>query len=181
MGAFKYCFMMIGEGLSPENCTGSFASDTFEVNVYGVETDDAACEVAKKEVDNGVELIELCGDFDQEKAQKISAAIDNRADVRFVNYDNEELIKLKTMTSDENYAFIIMVDGFNPGMHQIALLDGTTKIIGVSNLEQACEQAKQLAGCDIDFIELCSAFDCDMAAEVIAAVNGKVPVGYARK
>jgi len=181
MGAFKYCFMMIGEGLSPENCSGSVASDTFEANVYGVETDDAACEVAKNEVENGAELIELCGDFDQVKAQKIRAAIDNKADVRFVDYDNKELKKLNEAASLENYAFIMMVDDFNPGMHQLALADGTVKIIGVGNVEQACEQAKQLAGCDIDFIELCSAFDCDMTAEVIAAINGKVPVGYARK
>ena len=181
MNPCQYCFIFKGEGLSPENCSGSFSSESFKVTVFGVDTFENAVHVAKKSVDSGVTLVELCGDFNQEIADQIRLAINNKATVRFVSYDPEELKKLELLESDENYGFIIMDEGLEPDKNLIKLLDDSVYITGVSNIEQACECAKGLVKNNINFIELCSAFDQPEALAVIEAINGKVPVGYSRK
>jgi hypothetical protein len=181
MGVYKYCFIFRDEGLSSETCNGSFASETFEVNVFGVDDRNEAIGIAKDAVAKGTKLIELCGDFDQNNADKIKSATENKADVRFVTFDPDEFKKFDDMESEENYGFIIMADGFNPEKDHLELADNSVKIIGVSTIEQACEKAKEIVDGGIDSIELCSAFDGEKASKVIAAIAGRVPVGYAKK
>jgi len=96
--------------------------------------------------------VELCGDFNQEVADQIRLAIKNKAEVKFVSYDLEELKKLEKLDSDENYAFIIMDEGLELGKH----------------LNK------------VNFIELSSAFDQQKALSVIKSIDAEVPVGYAR-
>ena len=76
-----------------------------------------------------------------------------------------------------NFAFIIMGD-FDPRKDRAAFSDGTAQIIGVSDLEEARNIAKELCESGADCIELCGAFGEDGARQVIAATDGKIPIGY---
>lgn len=75
------------------------------------------------------------------------------------------------------FAFLIMGQ-FDPQKDRTSICDGTTMMIGVSNLEQACEEAKNLADQGVSCIELCGAFGEDGARKVIEATGSCLPVGY---
>lgn len=52
-----------------------------------------------------------------------------------------------------------------------------TKIMLVKDLDMACQAAKELVEKGVFFIELCSWFDTERTKAVIAAIDGKLPVG----
>lgn len=52
------------------------------------------------------------------------------------------------------------------------------RIIGVSDLEEACKAAVNLYEDGIDCIELCGAFGEEGAKRVIHATHNKIPVGF---
>ncbi|NJP40211.1 hypothetical protein HCH52_04010 [Oscillospiraceae bacterium HV4-5-C5C] len=75
------------------------------------------------------------------------------------------------------FAYIIM-GPFKPEQDQAAIHEGSARLIGVANLEQACQAARQLRQDGIDCIELCGAFGPDGARAVIEATQNQIPVGY---
>lgn len=75
------------------------------------------------------------------------------------------------------FAFIIMGDFEYPKDKQ-SIHNGTARIIGVKNLQEACEESKKLLQKGIDCIELCGAFGEDGAKAVIKATENLIPVGY---
>lgn len=77
-----------------------------------------------------------------------------------------------------NYAFIMIGAGYQPA--QISKLKSdlfSTTVICVENIDMACEEAKKLLTENVQLIELCGAFKGDMVDSIIAAVDGKIPVG----
>ncbi len=181
MGVFKYVFILNSETLTPENYHGSFESDSFKVNVFGVNSMDMACKTVEKAVKDGAQLIDLCGDYDEAKANEIKSLVNKDVGIKFVRYNDVEMAKFNALTSIKTYGIIIKVDGFAPEIHNLKMesdeLD--TTVVGVSNMKEACDQAKKMADSGIAFIELCSAFDEEKANEIVSAVNGKIPVGFA--
>ena len=75
------------------------------------------------------------------------------------------------------YAFIIM-DNFNPKQDRAYIHNDNAQIIGVSNIDEACNVAKGLLKDNIDCIELCGAFGSDGAKKIIDATNNSIPIGY---
>lgn len=75
------------------------------------------------------------------------------------------------------FAYLIM-GGFSPKEDSAAFPGGDVRMVGVSSLEEACDAAAGLAAWGVDCIELCGAFGEEGARAVIAATQGKVPVGY---
>lgn len=181
MSQFKYAFLLNSETLTPENYYGAFETDDFQVNIYGVNSMDLACETAKKIVESGVELIDLCGDFDEEKSNQIKAYTGQEFDIAYAKYSDEEMAKFNALENIQTYGIIIMVEGFEPTSHRLELKSDelNTTVVGVNDMDQACEQAKKFADLGIDFIELCSAFDEEKANAIVDAVEGRIPVGYA--
>ena len=59
--------------------------------VYGVSTIEQACEVARREVQNGVQLIDLCGAFGEAGMQAVVDAIDCDVPVGYVVYSQSEM------------------------------------------------------------------------------------------
>ncbi|MFR5601355.1 MAG: DUF6506 family protein [Lachnospiraceae bacterium] len=75
------------------------------------------------------------------------------------------------------YAFLIMGD-YDSKDDQVEFADGRTRMIGVSDLEDACKVARRLQKSGIDCIELCGAFGEDGARAIIEATEHQVAVGF---
>jgi hypothetical protein len=80
-----------------------------------------------------------------------------------------------------DFMFIFQTGGCHSGTHraELATPEGTTIVICVDTIDEACAVAASAAETgEADFIELCGAFEEDGCRAVIAAVGGKLPVGY---
>ena len=75
------------------------------------------------------------------------------------------------------FAFLIR-GKFDSREDQAVIHNGTARIIGVSDLEDAARTAKRLEEEGIDCIELCGAFREEGARAVIEATGNRIPVGY---
>lgn len=75
------------------------------------------------------------------------------------------------------FAFLIMGD-FSCEIDHAEIHQGTAQIIGVANMEEAVNMARQLQKAGIDCIELCGAFGEEGARKIIEATENKLPVGY---
>ncbi len=73
------------------------------------------------------------------------------------------------------FAFLIMGPFQN---EQAEIHGGSAQIIGVPNLDSACETAKRLLNDGIECIELCGAFGPEGAKRVIEATGNQIPVGF---
>ena len=76
------------------------------------------------------------------------------------------------------FAFLIMDKTFDSKTDKAFIHNGTSQIIGVSNIEEACEIAKKLKNEGIDCIELCGAFKEEGARKIIEATENKIAVGF---
>ena len=75
------------------------------------------------------------------------------------------------------FAFLIMGE-FDSEKDRQSIHGGAAQIIGVSNIEEACREAKQLQREGIDCIEVCGAFGEKGVEAVIQATDNQIPVGY---
>lgn len=81
----------------------------------------------------------------------------------------------------KTWAFIYKTQGASPDVHKADLKSETRRslIYGVSSIEEGAALAKRLMlEDDCKLIELCGGFGVDGTKKVIAAVEGKIPVGY---
>lgn len=76
------------------------------------------------------------------------------------------------------FAFLIMGEAFSACTDTAEIHNGTARMIGVANIEQACAQAKLLLDEGVDCIELCGAFEAAGAKRIIDATGNRIPVGY---
>jgi hypothetical protein len=80
-----------------------------------------------------------------------------------------------------DFLFIFRTDGCDPTVHR-AVIDspeGDVTVVGVDSVDEACAVAAgALRAGTAHFIELCGDFGQDGCRRVIAAVGGKLPVGY---
>jgi hypothetical protein len=80
-----------------------------------------------------------------------------------------------------DYLFIFRTDGCDPAVHRTVIHtpEGDAITVGVSTVEQACDVAAHAhAAGEAHFIELCGDFGEEGCRRVIAAVDGRLPVGY---
>ena len=75
------------------------------------------------------------------------------------------------------FAFLVM-GKFDLVRDRAAIHGGEAQIIGVTDLEQACAEAKKLCAEGVGCIELCGAFGPQGAKKIIAATGNQIPVGY---
>lgn len=178
----KYLFIMNSDTLTPDTYGGNLRTETIDATFIAVNSMDLACNAAQKlVVQNGIELIDLCGDFDEEKANQIKGFIDADCTIRWVKYREEELQKLASLNSMNPYGIIVRDSGFDGKKHRLLLesQEFNTIALGVADLGQAKEAAKEMVKQGIAFIELSSYFNREMCDAVIHAIDGAVPVGFA--
>jgi hypothetical protein len=92
---FYYGFIFAGEAFEK-----LLDTKTFKMKVVGVADHNDAPGAAKEMVDDGVHLIELCGDFGAVWAGKVIEAIDNKVPVGFVTYGAEAIEGLIKLPED---------------------------------------------------------------------------------
>ncbi len=75
------------------------------------------------------------------------------------------------------FAYLIMGD-FNSLVDRATIKNGVAQIVGVANVQDACETAKKLAAEGVQCIELCGAFNEFAVRQIIEATNNEIPIGY---
>lgn len=75
------------------------------------------------------------------------------------------------------FAFLIM-GMYDCEKDRAAIHDGAAKMIGVANIDEAVNAAREVEAQGVDCIELCGAFGPDGAKRIIEATGGRLPVGY---
>jgi riboflavin synthase len=83
-------FIYISKGASPALHHSVHETEQHRLFVYGVPDIEEGCVVAKKLVDEGCRIIELCGGFGPEGARRVIAAIDGRVPVGYIDFFPEE-------------------------------------------------------------------------------------------
>jgi hypothetical protein len=136
-------------------------------------------------VDDGAELIELCGAISPTWRAKVSEAIDGRAKVSSVTFGFESLVLAAAFSTSfhegnpPREAFIILESDSDPirDRFEKAFNPQHTTFIPVPDEATGASVAAELAESGFGLIELYGGFSDAGAAKVIEAVNGRAPVG----
>lgn len=75
------------------------------------------------------------------------------------------------------FAFLILGD-FDGKRDRAEIHGKTAQIIGVADIDEACEIAGELCKERVDCIELCGAFGAAGAKRIISATQNQIPIGY---
>lgn len=141
--------------------------------------------VALALVNEGVELIELCGYIPLIWRVKIIEAIGNRAKVSSVAFGIESLFLATSFSKSyeegnpPKEAYIILESGADPAIDRFEKTFDfqKTTFIPVPDESTGAEIASELAESGYGLIELYGGFSASGAAKVIDAVSGRVAVG----
>lgn len=94
MALSRFGFLVTGAGLDPTVHRLTMTSASFEMRVVGVAHPALALAVARGLVDDGVQLLELCGGFGPVWTARVLEAIEHRVPVGAVGYGPEALAGL---------------------------------------------------------------------------------------
>lgn len=97
----RYGFIILGDGYVAAQHQATIKSPTFSSSVICVQSLDAAIIVAKQMVVDGVQVIELCGEFGQSGAFQIVNAINCKVPVGYVSFVGYEHDKLTDFLIDD--------------------------------------------------------------------------------
>ena len=175
---FKFALIINVAGASPETYSTVFENAESYNLFVGTGDMEMAGRLVKQLSEDGFELINLCGDFNDEITKKFLEIGQGKLRVLHANYFPNELKKLEALPSFQEYGFISITRGLE-NMDRLALFseECNTQIMLVNDLDMACHAAKELVEKGVSFIELCSWFDAERTQTVIDAIDGKVPVG----
>jgi hypothetical protein len=93
----NYAFIVMAPQYDPSRDRAVIESPEFTTTVVGVESLEAACEAASELASNGIQLIELCGAFDEESARVMANAIDGVVPVGFITFPNEQAERVRRL------------------------------------------------------------------------------------
>ncbi len=175
---FKYVFIANIPGVSPDTYVASYENEESKTIVMGTSSMEVTEEMVKKYDGEGFDLIDLCGDFDDAALEQFSEVVTGDMRLTHADYFPEELEKLDALPSMKEYGIIAITRGVEKT--QELLLESricNTHVRLIKDLDGAKEAAKSLVAGGINFIELCSWFDKEKTKEIIATIDGKVPVG----
>jgi len=158
-----------------------------QTTIVAVPEPTAAIEVAIELVNNGVDLIEVCGSFGPIWHTKVIEAVGGQVPVGSILYGFESL------TSAADYkarfekgepmsaAFIFLEDGADPTIDCTVKTDknGTQiTFVAVPEPSTAVKVAVDLVDDGVGLIELYGGLGPKWAAQVIEAIDERVPVGF---
>lgn len=95
----RYGFINLGNGYLPAKHNAVIDSPDFSSRIICVSTIDEAIIVAEQMVQDGIQVIELCGEFGQSGAFQIVNAIDCKIPVGYVSFVGYEHDKLTDFLS----------------------------------------------------------------------------------
>jgi predicted polyphosphate/ATP-dependent NAD kinase len=97
MALTHWAFIYTAPGLPTEGNTQIVESPRCRTILLGVPTVDAGVKLAARLVDDGAQLLELCGGFGPVGTARVLAAIDNRVPVGAVGYGPESVTGVHTI------------------------------------------------------------------------------------
>lgn len=176
----KYAFIMNSRTLDPERYSVLYEDQGNQYFFTGVHGMNMTRENAKKLAAEGYQLIDLCGNYGEKKADDIAKEAGDTVKVNYAKYSAEDEEKFNNMPSSDRFGIIVL--GFDLSSELVRLElesdEFNTYIAIVSREEFAAREAQKLVEEGIHFIELCGYFNAEKAAVVADAIESKVPVGY---
>ncbi|OYU91693.1 MAG: hypothetical protein CFE29_02120 [Bradyrhizobiaceae bacterium PARB1] len=100
MALVKFGFIVSGAQLDPAQHRMSMISPAFEMTAIGVGEPAQAVAVAQQMVDDGIQLIELCGGFGPRWTARVLEAIQHRIPVGSVSYGPESIDGMHALFKD---------------------------------------------------------------------------------
>jgi len=97
----RYGFIVKADSYNHEQDSAALNSPEFFTEVVGVSSDEEAIVVAKGMIENGIQVIELCGGFGLESAEYIISSVDSEIPIGYVTFSDTENLKLKQVLSAE--------------------------------------------------------------------------------
>lgn len=176
----KYAFIMNSATLNPDSYAVLYENEGNQYYFAAAHGMKMTRELVKKLADDGYELINLCGDYNEEKTEEIKKASGGKTRVCYAKYTEEQQAKFNALTDSNKYGIIVL--GFDPVKDLVRLElesdEYNTYIAIIGREEMAMEVAKKMVSEGIHFIELCSYYDLEKAEKVIEAIDHKIPIGY---
>ncbi|MCI8648230.1 MAG: hypothetical protein HFE76_15875 [Firmicutes bacterium] len=135
-------------------------------------------ELVKKLDSEGYDLIDMCGDFDDEAVEKLLSITKSDMEILHADYLPAELEKIEALDSLQEYGIVVVMDGVEETQNFTLKNDACNIYVRFTkDLDAAKAAAKELVEQGVYFLELCSFFDKARTLEIIDAIGGKVPVG----
>lgn len=174
----KFAFIANVAGVTPETYSTVYETAGNYALVAGVDGMDAAKDYVKKLADEGFDLINLCGDFNDEITAEIQEIAGENIRIRHADYTVDEAVKLDFLDSFRYYGIIIMLDDVEK-IHEEVLRseECDAHIMFVKDMRQARNAARKLLEKRMNFIELCSWFDRLRLDSIVEATDNRLPVG----
>lgn len=176
----KYAFIMNSRTLNPESYSVRYEDGENQYYFTAVHGMKMTREVARKLSDEGYGLIDLCGNYNEEKADEIRKVSEGKVIVNYAKYTEEELAKLEALDSMGKFGIIVLGFDLSKDVVKLELTSDefNTYITIVAKEEISSFEAQRMVAEGIDFIELCGYFNAEKAAVVAEAIGHKVPLGY---
>lgn len=175
---FKYAFIANVDDATPETYSFIYENAESYSTVAGTGSFEMTEALVKKLDAEGCQLIDLCGDFDDEAVKKLLGVTKSDMKICHADYLPTEARKLDMLESFKEYGLVVVMDGVEET--QKFLLENESCNMHVrftKDLDAAKAAAKELVVEGISFLELCSYFDKENTQEIIKAVGGEIPVG----
>jgi hypothetical protein len=100
MALKKMGFIVRGDGFDPTTHVSVMSTPMFTVITVGVGTPEQGVYAARRLLEEGVQLIELCGAFGPVATARVIAAIDDRVPVGTVAYDSHSISRLHSLFAE---------------------------------------------------------------------------------
>jgi hypothetical protein len=104
VGIKRYGFIVKGPGYDPAMHRCVLENPSFRTEIVCVSSVHEAAEVARAFAQAGVEVIELCGGFDESGTNEVIASLNSDVPVGHVVFSKEESSKLERLLSQDGDA-----------------------------------------------------------------------------
>jgi hypothetical protein len=145
----------------------------------------SVAKLAAELVDQGADVIELCGGMGPVPEAAVLAAVGDRATVGTVMYGFESLTSVAAYKAGFAAgeflpaAFLYLEPGSDPTVDRTVEADETTQttFVAVPDVDAAVAAARELAADGVRLIELYGGLGPEAAARIIEATEQQIPVG----